>query len=321
MAAVTSSGMSKEGLSVRTVIDTETTGTVEGALMAIVRSAAMETRMIAGVFGETETTGGSVARAGREDSAETEIRILDAMEKMMARREEAGADSRGENSEIGTGVTAADLTEGTETIEREVSVVAVVGREAADSEVETGDIEGTEEIGGTEETGGIDETKTAEGARGVSEGTMIAEGISRSGEIMNGQIGPAETMITEESGISRVETMIEAAALGKTMGTKMGSGVTPGMETVIGRIETKTVEGIDRRDRRTESLRARKSHKVERMEMTGETRLRTRMRKRIIGMQRIDLQKGNSDPIERKTRPLGLAGGSLTDRVAMRNRK
>ena len=318
MAAVTSSGMSKGGLSVRTVIDTETTGTVEGALMAIVRSAAMETRMIAGVSGETETTGGSVARAGREDSAETEIRILDAMEKMMARREEAGADSRGENSEIGTGVTAADLTEGTETIEREVSVVAAVGREAADSEVETGDIEGTE---GTEETGGIDETKTAEGARGVSEGTMIAEGISRSGEIMNGQIGPAETMITEESGISRVEMMIEAAALGKTMGTKMGSGVTPGMETVIGRIETKTAEGIDRRDRRTEYLRARKSHKVERMEMTGETRLRTRMRKRIIGMQRIDLQKGNSDPIERKTRPLGLAGGSLTDRVAMRNRK
>ena len=255
--------------------------------MAIVRSVETEIQMTAGP-GETAITEGSVGRAEREDSAEMGTEILGVTEMIERirtkekRGEGAEAGFRGEILEIGTGAIGADLTE-TETI-------GIRGAsEVADTEAEIGvsggtagtaGIVGIVEIAGTEVS---DETKNAGEEREVFAGTMTAGETGRTDEMM----------IAEETGISLGETMIEGSE--ETM-SEMVSSATADTEIVIGRIETKMAREIGRRDRGTVCPRVRISLEVETMAMTGETLLRIRTKRRILGMQRIATRKINSEP-------------------------
>ena len=261
--------------------------------MAIVRSVETEIQMTAGP-GETAITEGSVGRAERGDSAEMGTEILGVTEMIERirtkekRGEGAEAGFRGEILEIGTGAIGADLTE-TETI-------GIRGAsEVADTEAEIGVSGGTAgtagivgiveiveivEIAGTEVS---DETKTAGEEREVFAGTMTAGETGRTDEMM----------IAEETGISLGETMIEGSE--ETM-SEMVSSATADTEIVIGRIETKMAREIGRRDRGTVCPRVRISLEAETMAMTGETLLRIRTKRRILGMQKIATRRINLEP-------------------------
>ena len=180
----------------------------------------------------------------------------------------------------------------------------------------TGISPGVTTIKGTGISPGVTTIKGTGISPGVTtiKGTGISPGVTT---IKGTGISPGVTTI-KGTGISPVVTTIEGAS-GEIITTERGSEGTAGTGTGIGRIETKRAGVIGRPDRGNVCQKAKINLEAEMTVMTGEILLRTRTKRRTIGMQRIDSRKVNSELIKEMNRL--LAGDSTTDRVATINRK